>query len=264
MSLFDIAAEANDVVLSTGNSGWTPAREGIALMRLCSYIELGLYETEWQGKVKTARKVLVEFELLHEDHRIIGNDGTFKGHHRISLRLNKSDFNKSNYMKVFNKLNYEHTVSVGKGVAPALSKFLGEPYLGTVIHNKNGDKTYANLSKDGEYFINPPMVPETDPVTGLPTGKNKLIEIPPMSATPRLFLWEAPGATEAQVREMWDSIYIDGEKEDGTSKNWIQNQILSEENLELHGSMVEELFLEKGALSGVTLQNTALLDELGT
>ena len=265
MSLLDIAQSHTDSsagVTGTGGSFETP-REGIALLRMCSYIEFGLFETEWQGKKKTQRKVMVEFELLHDDHKIKGTDGSFKGYHRISIRLSKSNFEKSNYMKVFNKLNYKGTVHVAKGSTPNLSVFLGEPYLGQVVHNVNGDKTYANLSKDGEYFINPPRMDVFDPNTGMPTGKTKEIDIPMLNTDIRLFLWEEPSVSNAEYHEMWDSIYIEGEKEDGTSRNWIQNQILSPENLELPGSRAEGLFIEKGALGGITVENTELLDQLG-
>ena len=51
--------------------------------------------------------------------------------------------------------------------------------------------------------------------------------------------------------EQWDSIFIDGEKDDGTSKNWIQNKIKGAVNFA--GSGVEQFL----AAAGVELPDPA-------
>lgn len=263
MSIYDIANNAEDVVDNNAGSGtFEPPREGVALMRMCGYIELGLFESEWKGKIKTQYRALVEFELLHPDHKIIGSDGQFKGYHKITVRVSKSGFDKSNYMKLFNKLNYSGSVPVIEGKIPSMSKFLGKPFLGQVFHNPYKDKVYANISKDGEFFIGAAQTPVIDEATGLPTDQYQVITVPEMNATPRLFLWEAPGMTKTDYHAMWDTIYIEGEKDDGSSKNWIQETILSEDNLELHGSMAEECFVEKDKLKLVPEDTTDVLTEL--
>jgi hypothetical protein len=263
MSIYDIANQAEDVVDEKAGSGkWEPARAGVALMRMCSYIELGVFEAEWKGKVKQQHKVLVEFELLHPDHKIIGKDGGFKGYHKIMVRLAKSGFDKSNYMKLFSKLNYSGSVPTEEGKIPALSRFLGQPFLGQVFHNVVGDKTYCNISKDGEYHIGAAQTPLTDEVTGLPTGQFKALVVPEMNAEPRLFLWEAPGMSKTNYHQMWDTLYIEGEKDDGSSKNWIQELIISPENLELPGSVAQEIFVE-GDVLPFKAEDPDVLKDLG-
>lgn len=263
MSIFDIAENAEDVSGSTGGGGMTfePPREGMALMRMCSYIELGVYDTEWKGTHKEKEKVLVEFELLHADHQITGKDGRFIGNHKVTVRLNKSGFEKSNYMKVFNKLNYDGSVHVQDNKVPSLSKFLGKAFLGQIYHNVWKEKTYANLDKDGEYSFSAPQMALADEATGMPTGKYRPITVPEMNVKPKLFLWESPGMSKANYHEMWDTLYIEGERDDGTSKNWIQELILSPENLALPGSVAEELFVEGDKLKLVP--DTDVLSELG-
>ena len=247
MEILDLANTAEDVKdLNAGGTDFKPPREGVALLRLCSYIELGTYEGEWKGKAKLHKKCLVEFELVHPDHKILDKEGNFRSYHKILVRLNKSGHAKSKYMALFNKLNYDGSVHVEKDKIPALSRFLGHAFLGQVYHNSYKDKIYANLDKDGEFSIQAPRSPVME--MGVPTGKYEDIKVPEMNAKPRLFLWEAPGMPDSGTHKMWESIYIEGEKDDGTSKNWIQEMILSEENVALPGSKVEQLFLEKGEL----------------
>ena len=252
MSILDLASEAEDVVdTNAGGGDFKPPRPGVALLRLCSYIELGMYEGEWKGKKKQNKKCIVEFELVHDDHKIINKEGVFIGYHKIYVRLNKSGHVKSKYMALFNRLNYDGKVKYTKDTIPALSKFLGQPFLGTVVHNAYKEKIYANLDKDGDFLISAPRTPVNDAATGLPTGEYKDLVIPEMNVKPRLFLWESPGMSNSGYHTMWESIYIDGDKDDGTSKNWIQNTIKSEENIALPGSIAEQLFVEDGELSNL-------------
>jgi len=252
MSLMDIANETQDVVdTAAGGGDFKPPREGVALLRLCSVIELGTYAGEWKGKAKENKKVLIEFELVHPDHKILNKSGEFKGYHKVMVRVNKSGHAKSKYMALFNKLNYDGSVHYQKDTIPALSRFLGQAFLGTVYHNVYKEKTYANLDKDGVYSIGAPRSPITN--LGMPTGEYEDIPVPEMNVKPRLFMWEAPGMPDAGYHKMWESLFIEGEKEDGTSKNWIQNLILSDENIALHGSKAEQLFVEGGALNDMSI-----------
>jgi hypothetical protein len=265
MKLYDIANQAEDVKdNNTGPTKFEPARAGVALMRMCSYIELGLFEKEWpagSGKTKNKYKVLVEFELLHPDHKIT-RDGQFIGYHKVLLRLNKSGFGKAPYMQVFNKMNYAGAVAVEKDTIPSLSRFLGKPFMGQIYHNESKGKIYANLDKDQEYSIGAAQTQVMDDLTGLPTQGFRPITVPEMNAEPRLFLWEAPGMSKSDYHAMWDSIYIEGTRDDGASKNWIQEIILSPENLELPGSMAEECFVE-GSVLPFKAEDTSVLTDLG-
>jgi hypothetical protein len=262
MNIYDIANQANDVKdNNTGPMKFEPPREGVALMRMCGYIELGLFETEWKGKKKNQHKCIVEFELLHPDHKIM-KDGVFKGYHKITVRLTKSGFEKSNYMKLFTKMNYAGSVATEEGKIPTLSRFLGMPFMGTVFHNPWKEKVFANINKDGEYFIGAAQTPVMDETTGLPTQQYRPVVVPEMNALPRLFLWEAPEMSKSDYHAMWETLYIEGERDDGTSKNWIQEIILSPENLELPGSMAEQCFVE-GSVLPFKAEDTSVLTDLG-
>lgn len=249
MSLLDIAENAEDAKASGGGIDFKPPREGIALLRMCSYIETGVFEGEWKGKKKINHKVLVEFELVHPDHRIVREDGTFASYHRIWVRLNRSGNAKSKYMQLFNKMNYAGEIPVSKKTIPGMYKFLGKPFMGSVTHHEYKDKIYANLDRDGEFTIAAARNPVLE--MGMPTGRYEDIPVPEMSVKPRLFLWESKNMADSNYHAMWESIYIEGEKEDGSNKNWIQETILSEENIALHGSQAERLFVEHGALDNL-------------
>lgn len=249
MSLLDIANEAEDAKASGGGIDFKPPREGVALLRMCSYIETGVFEGEWKGKKKINNKVLVEFELVHPDHKILRADGTFASYHRIWVRLNRSGNAKSKYMQLFNKMNYDGRVSTNKKNIPGMYKFLNEPFMGQVYHNEYKEKTYANLDLDGLFSVTAARNPVLE--MGMPTGRYEDIPVPEMSVQPRLFLWESKNMSDTNYMSMWDSIYIEGEKEDGSSKNWIQETILSPDNIALPGSQAERLFVEHGALDNL-------------
>ena len=57
-------------------------------------------------------------------------------------------------------------------------------------------------------------------------------------------MWENKSISDADYKEMWESIYIEGtrtnDKNEEVSKNWIQEQIQS--NVEWEGSVAQALF----------------------
>ena len=223
MSVLDIAQQAAGIEQQSGKSNkpFPVPREGAALFRMCSYIELGKEETEWQGNKKVVTKVLIEFELSHPDHIVEGEkkDGDkYRIVPKVQVRLNKSSSDLSGYMKLYKALNYNGEYA---GKKPTLAQFLGKPFFGNVHHNKakTGDKVYVNISKDGAYTIGAPRVPKTDPTTGLPVpGEFNEIPVPELSNEPRLFIFGDANSTPEKIRAMWESLYIDG-------KNWIQGSI---------------------------------------
>ena len=245
MSILDIANKVADEKGSSQRTKIEPPREGIALFRMCSVLEMGVVESEWAGKKKQNRRVIVEFELVHPDHMVKDDEGKFKYYPKCRLYLNKSGFDKSKYMKLFNKLNYDGSVHVEPNGIPPMSRFLGKGFLGYVHHKQSGERTFVNMEKDGEYTIGAPRTSETDDM-GMPTGRYRNVSVPAMEAPMKLFLWEPEGITDAEYREMWDSIYIEGEY-DGKSKNWIQDAIMSEDNIAFPGSRAEALFVNGAA-----------------
>ena len=146
-------------------------------------------------------------------------------------------------MKLFNRLNWDGAVATPRGKVPSFAPFLGKAFLGQISHNtseKTG-KTYPNLDKDGVYNVGAPRTPVTDDL-GTPTGEYTDIPVAEMNGEQRCFLWET-GVSDEVYKQMWDSIAIVGEKKDGTPfRNWMQERILSEDNIALPGSRAQRLF----------------------
>jgi len=223
----------------------TPVAEaGIALFRLREVLEFGSKDTEFKGVAKVSKPVSLVFELVHPRHAINRNDdGSFLRNHEVTVRLNKSNNDRAKYMKLFNKLNYDGAVATPPGIVPSFAAFLGKPFYGQIHHNVSAvnGKTYVNLDSDGEYTIGAPRVAATDDM-GAPTGEFNTIPVPEMNGAQRCFLWET-GVSDEVYRAMWDSVAIVGEKKDGTPyRNWIQDSILSADNVALAGSRAESLF----------------------
>lgn len=204
------------------------ARAGIAMCRLVGYIETGKH-LPTNPTYNAAQKCILIFELNHPDH-LIELDGGEKVPQRTFIHLNKGRTNKSGYMKLFKIMNlacdnrFNHFIQM-----------LGQGFLADIHHNvsKDGKKTYANLHLDGAWsFRKPVMVNPMD---------NSITPVPIPEAVQDLtgFLWENDGISDEDVTSMWDSLYIDGEKDNGDSKNWIQGTI--QENIEWEGSRTQSL-----------------------
>ena len=254
----DFSQVVNEEAAQTeGSTGGSFKKElavaGVALFRLRDILELGTTMGVYLGNPKQKKPVKLTFELVHPRHAInkrLETDkdgepstGDFIRHQELTVTLNKSNSDKSAYMKLFNRMNYDGAVAVPKGKVPSFVAFAGKGFLGEVHHNKSADgtKTYVNLDKDGVYTIGAPKVPVVDAL-GAPSGEYNLVPVPELNGAQRVFLWET-GVSDEVYTQMWDSIQIVGEKNDGTPfKNWIAEAILSEDNLALPGSRAQALF----------------------
>ena len=252
INLLNIAAESDGIekAKASGSKAFPVPREGNALFRMCSYIELGKEETEWKGEKKVVSKVLIEFELSHPDHIVEGEkkDGSkYRIVPKVQVRLNKSSSDLSTYMKLFKVLNWKGEYA---GSKPTLAKFLGQPFFGQVHHNKakTGDKVYVNITKDGSYTIGAPRIAVMDDM-GMPTSEYKDIPIPELENAPRLFIIGDANSTPEKVQAMFDSLYIDG-------KNWIQETIKK--------SIGFETSVEGEILSGADAALVDALDAVGS
>ena len=216
----NVAAENADL---TQEQSFTKAlaAEGPAMLRLRSYIELGVHDSKNKAN-KPSVTCYFLFELLHPKHMLEDSEGN-KYPDTVSIRLPYGKTGKSMYRKLFKKMNYS-------GKYTHFSQMIGDaPFLGTLSHNTVEKKTYVNLNKDGEWNIGSPVV--VDPMT----SKERRVPIPEMQGDGQLFLWENPGMTEEMIKTMWESIFIDGTYEkDGQelSKNWIQDFIRSNNDWE--------------------------------
>jgi len=232
------AATSEDLTVERKTTREIP-REGVALLRLVDYIETGRHEAK-NPMHKPSLKVLLTFELSHPDH-MIEFDGK-KVPAKMTVRVNKTYSDKGKYMPLFKALNR----ALGGGFQH-IAQMIGKPMLGHVYHNEWEGKKFANLDIDGSWSFAEPLM--KDPIAGTSTP----IPVPELSGAPKVFLWEADGLTDAQVSEMWDSIYIDGtrtnDKNVEVSKNWVQETIM--ENIEWEGSTTQALTQEHISLDEV-------------
>ena len=203
------------------------AREGVALLRLRDYLEMGVQMPK-NKQHKPSLQCRLTFELLHPEHMIApeGKD-PFPG--IITIIVSYAGKKGSYYRNLFNAMNYDGTKS-------HFAQMLGDAFLGTIHHTETNGVKYANLNDSNRVWtIGAPRV--TDVINNVATE----VPIPEMHGEPRLFVWENVGTSDKQIKEMWDSIYIDGENNDGESKNWIQKTISSDENIEWAGSRTAEV-----------------------
>ncbi|QDP66068.1 MAG: hypothetical protein Unbinned4336contig1000_33 [Prokaryotic dsDNA virus sp.] len=231
------AAAAEDMTKNKSFERELP-RAGVALLRFRDYIELGRHESKNPAH-KPALKAMLVFELNHPDH-MIEIDGK-KVPSIITIRTNKGSTSKSGFKKLFNVMN-----KACGGDKQHFVQMIGMPFLGEIYHNTvgEGDKkqTYANLDSEGAWSLRAPV--QVDALT------NSQTEIPvrELDGTPKVFLWESPGIEDDDIKAMWESIYIEGEREvedaktkekKTISKNWIQETIMK--NLEWEGSTTQAL-----------------------
>lgn len=192
-------------------------KEGAALFRLQSYIELGKKKASnptWSDAVDC----LLTFELLHPKH-MVEPEGKPAFPMTYTMHISKAGKATSRYRKLFAAMNWEGThthfdTMVGK------TAFLGKLFHRTVGEGKSA-KTYVNLNDDqGVWHIGAPRVvdPMSEAVTEVP--------VPEMYQEGKLFLWEEAGWSDELISAAWNTLFIDGSFEDGRSKNWIQDSIM--------------------------------------
>ncbi|QMP18275.1 hypothetical protein phiV141_18 [Vibrio phage phiV141] len=226
-------------------SGKPPAA-GLAWLRVKGYIEIGTH----QGKNTTyAPKpiCLVIVELNTPQHM-----KTFDGVSEpteMTIRVSKTHSQNSKFPKFFKALARalgNHPVT-GQPITH-LSQAIGMGCLAEVYHNKVEDKVYANLDLEGAWSFKPSTYP--DPAT----GQMMSVDIPPLQGEPLLFLMDNHEVNKnpEMVKQMWDSIYIDGVR---TSKDAAGNEKTTSLNY------FQEL-IAKG-LNWVTSETKRILDAQG-
>ena len=215
--------------------------KGATLARFVGYIELGKHPEFFNGKEKEhpAPYAKLVFELLGAKHITTDEDGNKRSTMYYQDVTIKTD-EKAKFRKLFMKMRG------GREDVKHMAQMLGEGFIIKIVHNTVGEgkdqKTYANIYDSGEWLVFPPV--KEDPLS----GEVEVIEVPPMMATPQLFLFDNPTKTQ------WDSIFIDGEyttkddkgNETTRSKNFIQRRIMEAKNFE--GSAVEDMLSGLGEL----------------
>lgn len=136
-----------------------------------------------------------------------------------SLPMGVYNSERATFKQLFDKLNYDGTI------AHAAMR-LGSAWVLPIEQHTSAAGKVSNIIDYGS--IRP--VPKFDPNTGQP------IELPELDLDEvRVFLWNAP------TKETWDSLYIDGKKDDGTSKNFIQEDIMKAVDFE--GSALHQMLM---------------------
>ena len=193
--------------------------EGPAIGRLLQYIELGVQKAKPGSGYKDSEQVMLRFEVSTPRHMIeIEKDGvTSKIPNVIDVRVPKGGLT-SKYGRLFTALNcsgkFNHFAQmVGAG-----------SWVFEITHNVSGDTTYANVDKNKAWTFR--AATQVDQLTGAATA----IPVPELDGTPKVFLYENKGLSDAAYLSVWDTLFIEGEveakgKQPAKSKNWIQNTI---------------------------------------
>jgi hypothetical protein len=125
---------------NTGGAAFTPCPAGTYQARCIRLIDMGTQTTDYQGETKTARKVLMGFEIL--DTEVRRDDGQ---PHVVSKRFTASLHEKAALRKTL--VSWK-----GKDFTPAelkafdLATVLGKTCLIALVDSTKGDKTYTNIA----------------------------------------------------------------------------------------------------------------------
>lgn len=251
MSIFNAIDNVNvdtlndmTAVKSGGSRGLLPA--GTALVRLCSYIEFGSAVQSFGGKPKPAAPIFqLGFMIVggvgrKEDgtpEKYVLEEGNFPMITTFDTAL--SLYDKSKAVKYFNALS-----RVGNRCTHFIQKVAEQNLYALTIGTKiaTGGKNAGKLVQDID-FSN--LQVALDQETGLPRQAPALKE-----EHIQVFLWNQP------TKEMWDSIYIEGEWEEkkdesgkvlyaARSKNFLQEKCL--QALDFEGSPLQTLLSEMGS-----------------
>lgn len=198
------AAETSDDMNEAvkGGSGARLLPEGYAFGRLVEYVELGKHPQEFAGVAKApALEVQLAFALWGQGYQ--NDDGTPYIMRPFRFAVSRNE--KAKAFKLFKALNWKNT-------AKTFAQLLSQAYLVKIV-NQAKSKTDATLVSRIDFagFL-PPIDPVTKAPYNIPDADPNLY---------RLFLWDYPSKTA------WDSMYVEGKFDDGNSKNFNQEYILS-------------------------------------
>lgn len=196
----EVGADMNEE--QTGGGGFL-VPEGHYLARLVGYVELGQHiNTSPKAKNKKPSPMFfLKFALWGEG--VQHEDGKPRIIQSRTMTLGRNE--KSNAFKLFKRMNY-------KGTAKNYAELLDEAFLLEFVHSEgdgaNAGKVYSNINLET-------VAPPIDVMTKKP------YPVPEFDGDYQVFIWDLA------TQEQWDSIYIEGERDDGKSKNWIQDKIMT-------------------------------------
>lgn len=207
-----------------GGGDYTPPAAGACLLRFIGYIEVGKQKSVYKGETKIKDKVKLIFEVHGKNYPPKELDDGTVIVPRITITETLSLSEKAHFFKIFNAMRN------GREDITHMAQMLGEPFRGRIYHNPGkDDKVFANLRNEAGYTIAPPYIEDAE------TGETRKVKVPDAVSELRLFVWDQPS------KEMWDSLFIDGEYEEGKSKNVLQAAVLSAVNYK--GSPLEQMLV---------------------
>lgn len=227
MSLQDLLAQANAAAETSadmneavqGGGGARLLPEGYAFGRLVEYVELGNHPQEFGGKAKDpALEVQVAFALWGTGYQ--NEDGTPYIIRPFRFAISRNE--KAKAYLLFKSLNW-------KGTAKTFAQLLGQAFLVKIVNSAKSKTDATIVSRiDFKGFL-----PPIDPVSKAPYN------IPEADASLyKLFLWERP------TKLAWDSMYVEGQYDDGKSKNYLQEYMMGA--LDYAGSPIDQLLSGSG------------------
>jgi len=219
------AAQSEDLTKSKVFKREIP-RAGIAMLRYVGYIETGKHMPK-DPTHKPNYKCIHIFELHHPDHLIELEGGT-KIPQRMFVHQGKGSTAKSAYRKLFSVMN-----TAQQGRYNHFIQMMGTAFLADIHHSDYKDTTYANLQLEGAWSLRAPAM--VDVLTNIATP----VPIPETSGVILGFLWENDNISDTDYVVMWDSLFIEGVRDDKSSKNWIQETII--DSMEWEGSRLQSL-----------------------
>lgn len=206
----EAAAEVSAVDITetgTGGGGQQVLETGKYLGRLVEYVEYGSQKNRFEPN-KPPRSVcrvafaVFPFETKEDGTRSISTTPVF---------IRSSDLTISNHEKatlkvLYNRLNWRNDTK-----KTHVAMFLGDAYFVDVVK-----RTPKGGTKERNYLDLKGVGPAVDPMSGQPYN------VPAVEDKAyRAFFWDVP------TPESWESLYIEGSNDDGTSRNFVQEQILA-------------------------------------
>lgn len=230
--------EAEDINFNEATvvQGGRKLPEGKSLGRMISYIELGPQLNKAYPDKPATNMFFIEFAVFGknkagETFHTLENGKMVPGHIRTRrYTVSEQLTTKANAYKLFKRLNPDKT-------AKHFAQLLNNAYIVPIVHVTEGEgdkkKEYVNIDVDN-------IMVAVDPVTDVPYPVPEIEDEKEF----RIFLWNNP------TKEDWDALYIEGKNDEGKSKNWLQELILSSPNFP--GSPLDLLLHGAGAGSAIS------------
>ena len=220
-ALADEAADSYDNMTEAvaGGQGSRLLPEGPCVGRLVEVVELGCQPQEYNGVAKgPAPAFRLGFALYGAGYQ--NDDGTPYIIRTFDIARSRNE--KAGAYLLFKMMNW-------KGTKTHFAQLIGEAFLLSII-NKAGKAPGAKVtSRINLKDVRPPIEPLSKQPYPVPEARVSDL---------KLFMWEKP------TMAGWNSLYIDGKRDDGKSKNFIQETILGA--TDFAGSPLELLLKTSG------------------